>query len=117
MLGEAPPVAVKGLGRLSPQDAVLRLLPKVLADLGLPGDLAELSAQLPQVLAWTTWHEVASVVRHQQSMFHCEDPSVRASVVRLADSVTHAITRHSQRRISRPLAEAVTACRSQAGQA
>ncbi len=68
-------------------------------------------------LAWTTWHEVASVVRDQQLAFRCTDQSVRASVLRLADSVTHAITRHSQRRITKSPAEEARAVAVGSGEA
>ena len=96
LLGAPPPVVVKGLGRLSLEDAVLRGLGAVLAtaeDHGL--DEETLRAGLPGALARITWQEIGEVVRQQQASFRSSDPAVEGTVERLADSVVHAIERHA----------------------
>ncbi len=96
LLGEDPPVTVKGHGRLGLEEAVSLHLPDVLsrAD-GQSLDQSSLMGGIHEVVSWTTWQQLGSVVNEQAALFRSEDPSVVGSVSRLADSVTQAIARHS----------------------
>lgn len=96
ILGEPPPVAVKGRGRLSIADAVSTALPSVLDRTeGHQLTDASLMDQLPEVAAWITWAELDSVVQAQRATFQASDPSVASSIGRLTDAVSEAISRHA----------------------
>lgn len=96
ILGEPPPVAVKGRGRVSIADAVSAPLSSVL-DRTENDQLtaASLIDQLPEVAAWITWAELDSVVQAQRATFQAVDPSVASSIGRLTAAVSEAISRHA----------------------
>ncbi|MFD2078116.1 hypothetical protein SAMN05421678_108297 [Actinopolymorpha cephalotaxi] len=96
ILGSAPPVTVRGHGRMGIEEAVALHLESVVDRMdGSDLDPAMLVDQISDVFAWTTWHDVGRVVADQERRFAADDPSVVASVRRLAASVTQAIERHS----------------------
>lgn len=95
LLGEEPPVRVKGHGRLSIVDAVALALPRVLERCDDPHDSDQLLSRVDEFVAWTTWHQLQMTVRAALDTYACDDPSTLASVCRLAVSVIHAVDRHA----------------------
>ena len=96
LLGVEPPVAVKGRGHFSVEDAIEAFLEPVLHRVGdEPGSVAELMARIPEVCCWITWREVADCVERALQQLVVEDPAVRASVERIARFVTNAISWHA----------------------
>ena len=59
-------------------------------------DESSLRESVPEVLSWITWQELGSVVTRQRGIFCSDNPSVNATVSRLADSLTDSIARHSE---------------------
>ncbi len=98
ILGHPPPVVVERERRKSEesvQDAIARDLPAVLSRMGEQQFTAEaLLASVPDVVAWVTWDQVQNVIRSQSAKFRSDDPSVFASVQRLARAATDAIDWH-----------------------
>lgn len=96
LLGEPPPVTVRGHGRVPIGTAVALAADAVLARVGGTGpDPSTLVDAVADVVAWTTRDRVAEVVSDRRDRFPTRDPSVRASVERLADSVVRAVARHA----------------------
>lgn len=96
VLGSPPPVSVKSNGRLDPLDAVRLYLEEVVARTdGSAGTAEELSAQLPDALAWITWAEIREVVARQAAGFADLPGGVTGTVQRLASAVKTAIDWHS----------------------
>lgn len=96
LLGAAPPVKVKGSGRLTIEQAVERYLEVVLHRAGDTGYVkADLLARIPDVFCWITWDDVAACIASQAGSFRNPDPSVERSVGRLSGHVLDAITWHS----------------------
>ena len=96
ILGSEPPVAVTGHGRMGIEDTISLHLSSVLErteDHDL--DESSLRESVPEVLSWITWQELGSVVAKQQGIFCSDNPSVNATVSRLAGSLTDSIVRHS----------------------
>lgn len=91
VLGQPPPVAVAGAGRLHLDTAVQRSL-DTLTDQRENKDLARLAAD---GLAWTTWTEITEVVHRRAGEHGGESDSVRASLSRLAQSVSDSVQRHA----------------------
>ena len=96
LLGSPPPVAVKGLGRLSLIDAVDAGLPAVLNRMGQdsPPLRSQLLNRLPEVVAWITWDDLCNVLEDRLASFDSPDPSVQACVTRLVQSALSAVARH-----------------------
>lgn len=95
MLGSEPPVKVAKHGRLSIPDAISLYLEPVLNRAeGHSIAIEHAFAKVGEVVCWITWHEIYAIVESQQAALTCGDPSVDASIARLADSVTEAIKRH-----------------------
>jgi hypothetical protein len=91
-----PPVAVSRHGRLDLHDAVARWLEPVLLRCEHEFPAAEeLLRNVTSVIAYTTWPAVAQSIKSGLQAFSCSDPSVEASVRRLANSVLGAINWHS----------------------
>jgi hypothetical protein len=89
VLGSAPPLRVARLGRLSIEQAVEVGLSELdQTDVIAVRELAGAS------VAWITWDEVQSVVHDAQIGIGTLPESVRASVARVASSVTGAIDWH-----------------------
>ena len=96
VLGSPPPVLVKRHGRLAPLDAVRIHLEGVVARTdGSVGTAEELSARLPEALAWITWAEIRDVVSTQVGFFADLPDGVNGTVLRLAAAVSTAIEWHS----------------------
>ena len=96
ILGAEPPVPVKGHGRVPIEDAIATQIGSVLERIGWSEYTTEaLVEMIPNVVAWITWREITSVVEAQLAALGRLEPSIRASITRLADSVTSAISRHS----------------------
>jgi hypothetical protein len=95
ILGTPPPVAVTGHGRLPVHDAIAHHLPTVHTLAHHPSPLDELTARIPDVCAWTTWHDLAHTVLTQHAHTTNTDPSTTAAITRLVTSITHAVARHS----------------------
>jgi hypothetical protein len=99
ILGSAPPVLVRGHGRLDLDDAVAMHLGRVHArttDMALrPHELLE---QLPEVLAWTTWHDIRDVVVRQSAPYADATGGAASTVRRLCEAVSTAIDWHTGER-------------------
>jgi hypothetical protein len=96
ILGSEPPIPVSGHGRMGIAEAISLHLHSVLErteDHDL--DESSLKEGLPEVLSWITWQELGSVVAKQQVSFSSNNPSVNATVSRLAGSLTDSVARHS----------------------
>ncbi|MDQ1250018.1 MAG: hypothetical protein QG597_4395 [Actinomycetota bacterium] len=96
ILGNPPPVRVTGQGRMSITDAISRHLGSVLTRMDdPPHDETTLITGLDDTITWITWHEIATVVDAQRTRWGPADPSLVGTINRLADSVIHAVTRHT----------------------
>jgi hypothetical protein len=96
VLGAPPPVVVAGWPRPVPvTDAVQRHLASVVSRTTRSPGADKLAADVDDVIAWTTWREIDSALTARTETLHVPDPSVAASVRRLAASATDAIARHS----------------------
>jgi hypothetical protein len=96
ILGAPPPVAVQGVGRLSLADAIAGRLASVLSRMPCDGfSEASLLRQLPETVAWTTWHDLRQATVTQHASFCSADPSMAGTVERLVTSINDAIIRHS----------------------
>ncbi|MEO5318750.1 hypothetical protein PV761_09210 [Arthrobacter sp. CC3] len=96
LLGAAPPVLVRGRGRMSLEDAISAELESVLLranneELALEG----LVERIHDVFCWITWTELSAVIGNQAADFSTTDPSVNASVQRLAESLRSSIAWHT----------------------
>lgn len=96
LLGEVPPVPVDRHGRLEIEQAIALHLDAVLDRVGASDlDRDALLERVPDTCAWITWHELAKTVADSEATFSSDNRSVAGTVKRLADSVAHAIERHS----------------------
>lgn len=95
ILGTPPPVAIAGHGRLPIHDAIAHHLPTVHPLIHHPDPLDELTGRIPDVCAWTTWHDLAYTVADQDARTTDTDPSTTATITRLVTSITHAVARHA----------------------
>lgn len=96
LLGVEPPVQIRGRGRMSLEEAIDTELTKVLSqsgDHGLAHDW--LVNKIPEVFCWITWSEFYEVISRQAAAVSTSDPSVDASIQRLAASICAAIDWHS----------------------
>ncbi|MFC9771092.1 MULTISPECIES: hypothetical protein [unclassified Pseudarthrobacter] len=96
LLGAAPPVLVRGRGRMTLEDAISAELESVLLranneQLALEG----LVERIHDVFCWITWTELSAVIGNQAADFSTTDPSVNASVQRLAKSLRSSIAWHA----------------------
>lgn len=96
LLGAVPPVLVRGRGRMSLEDAISAELESVLLranneQLALEG----LVERIHDVFCWITWTELSAVIGNQAADFSTSDPSVNASVRRLAKSLRSSIAWHA----------------------
>jgi hypothetical protein len=96
VLPAPPPIPVRGYGRLSLHDAVTRSLQTVLERTASQfPPMEDLVVRLNSVIAYTTWGRVAESVEASLRDLTTSDPSVRASITRLARTVLEAIRWHS----------------------
>ncbi len=96
VLGQEPPVKVAKHGKLSIEHAISLHLESVLSRAGGYSESAvHALAKVGDVVCWITWQEISAIVDSQFAAFECADPSVRASIARLAESVTSAIAWHA----------------------
>jgi hypothetical protein len=96
LLGSPPPVAVQDLGSLSVTDAVDAGLPAVLSRMREDSSSrSQLLDRLPEVVAWTTWHDLSNVLEERLAGFQSSDPSMQACVTRLVQSALSAVERHA----------------------
>jgi hypothetical protein len=96
LLGAEPPVLVRGRGRMSLEQAISSELESVLfraknEQLALDG----LVERIHDVFCWITWTELSAVIGNQAADFSTTDPSVNASVQRLANSLRSSIAWHA----------------------
>lgn len=89
VLGTPPPIRVARVGTLDIPEAVEHSL----ASFDDQQDLLATGAR--EAVAWITWAELASAVRHAVARLDVPDPSATASVRRMADGVDRAIAWHS----------------------
>lgn len=96
LLGSGPPIRVRGIGRVSLRDAVAAgfesLSPRLSLDLSERGSLLD---RLDDVVAWTTWDQLAATLLEQRSRYPAEDASGSGCVNRLVDSVLASLARHA----------------------
>jgi hypothetical protein len=96
LLGAKPPVLVRGRGRMSLEQAISSELDSVLLranneQLALEG----LVERIRDVFCWITWSELSAVIGSQAAGFSTAEPSVNASVQRLAKSLCSSIAWHA----------------------
>jgi hypothetical protein len=92
----APPVAVRGRGRMEIEEAIAEHLALIPLGDSLQGEEVDLLLEkVPDVVAWITWQEVSAVVQAQLESLTDVEPSLRASIERLAATVTEAVERHA----------------------
>ena len=89
VLGTPPPIRVARVGTLDIPEAVEHSL----AQFDDQQDL--LAAGAREAVAWITWTELSLAVRRATDLLDVADPSVAASVRRMADAVDRAIAWHS----------------------
>jgi hypothetical protein len=96
VLPEAPPVPIRGHGRLSISDAITGWLEPVLerADSELP-PIDELVSRIESTVAFITWTDVSDGLVAGLSDFASADTAVRGSVSRLVQSAREAIEWHT----------------------
>lgn len=94
LLGEAPPLQIKGYGRISIQQAIQIGLNGISEKLGtLPAlDWEQL---ISSSVVWTTWEKIADVVEQQLFIYSGESPSTNATIRRLAKSIITSVAWHS----------------------
>ena len=96
ILGEAPPVRVAKHGRLDVAAAIAKDLGSLVERSGVTLDAQALENLIPETVSWITWAELSDVVvQALQDSDGIGDPSLRATVNRLAQSVVSAIRRHA----------------------
>ena len=96
ILGDPPPVAVAGRGRLPLHDALLADLGDVLARTPeVDWTVQTLAERLPEIVAWTTWDEIATLIRRQAELFRSAPDGLAGTVKRLNAAVTQTIEWHS----------------------
>lgn len=96
ILGELPPVSVRGLGRVSIRGAIAHALPALVArgsidESSIPGLLDSIDS----VVAWTTWSDVASAVAGAAKTYTTGDPSADRTIARLVSDLSNAVSWHT----------------------
>ena len=94
VLGAPPPVMVSGRG---PRDPLEALVVELQAEESDSPDADELLERAPEVLAWTTWPDIAGAVADEVARLEIPDKSVAAAVRRTAQSLVDAVTWHAGR--------------------
>jgi hypothetical protein len=91
ILGTPPPVRVARVGTLDLSEAIAHSLDQF-PD---PRDQEALTLAATEALAWITWDELATTVRHAADSLAIPNHSMAATVQRMADGVNRAIAWHS----------------------
>ncbi|GAA1867256.1 hypothetical protein GCM10009715_13140 [Paeniglutamicibacter psychrophenolicus] len=96
LLGAAPPVLLRGLGRMSIHDAVSRHIDAVLERGCYPaGTREELMHGIDEVFCWIAWADAADVIKREANSYLSDCPSTTASIRRIADASLASIKWHS----------------------
>ncbi|NMR21147.1 hypothetical protein [Cellulomonas fimi] len=98
VLGAPPPVRLAGGGVHNPVDVIARELGQLAPVVLDARNEAALVARVPEVLAWTTWREIADVVMRQVKSIDTSDRSVASAIGRVASSLVRAVDWHSSAR-------------------
>jgi len=95
LLGKEPPVSIQKHGKQDIRSAVLLHLRDVYnSSEKIPWSFAEAAERIDEVICWTTWNSISTSVTQSLSSFDCKDPSLRATVHRLAKSTMDAVEWH-----------------------
>jgi hypothetical protein len=94
ILGTEPPIALRGQGRRSVEDAITHGLGS-LAARGLETSKGKVD------VCWTTWQRIAERTGSCLATFSNADPSVVSAVTRCAHQLTDAVRAHSEGRSGR----------------
>lgn len=96
VLNSEPPVLVRGHGRLELVDAIELYRESVITRAeNHKLEKTMLLERVHEVVCWTTWQTIAEVVREQAYNITIPEPSVKACVQRLANTVVSSVTWHS----------------------
>jgi hypothetical protein len=90
-----PPIPVKGMGRLSINEAVLSQLPAIHAKAVPAPPLDDLAKAVDSACAWITWDEIDATIDAAGRQFSGSDASVVSAVRRGATSIQRAIAWHT----------------------
>lgn len=91
VLGEPPPIALKGHGRVGIEEAITVGLQSIESRVGRPLQTAADSA----AVAYLTWNDISSQVRTAMETYENPDLSTVQAVRRVARTVIDAVERHS----------------------
>jgi len=95
VLPEAPPVPIRGRGRMAIATAIEQCLPAVCARCDCdPLDAEMLRASINDVVAYTTWAAIGQQLEMGTSLLTDVDPSAHASIMRIASSASMALDWH-----------------------
>lgn len=95
VLGSQPPVKVSQLGELAIEEAIDRHLDSVWKRTEpRPYTVESARSKVGEVVCWTTWQEISTIVQDQLAVFPSVDPSLKGTIERLAASVKQAISWH-----------------------
>jgi hypothetical protein len=56
--------------------------------------VSEWQGKIEETVTWITWHEIDEIVRRNFNALNVTNPSVRASMERLVQSIADSIKRH-----------------------
>lgn len=98
VLGSKPPVKVSRHGELAIEQAIDHHLDSVWKRTEhwehCPYTVESARSKVGEVVCWTTWQEISTIVKDQLAVFPSVDPSLKGTIERLANSVKQAISRH-----------------------
>lgn len=95
VLGSPPPVKVRGRGASAIREAIATDLAAVTRLQPDSPDLQQLVDRVDEVVAWTTWNEIAAVVTNALPSVTTGNGSVDAGVHRAARLLLDAVERHA----------------------
>jgi len=91
VLSRPPPVLIQGKRRQSLETAIMAGLREVISQ---PEDMLGWAEKIHETVTWITWSEIDQIVRRNFNAMNITDPSVRASIERLVQSIADSIRRH-----------------------
>lgn len=91
VLSKPPPVLVQGRGPQSLRDAIVAGLREIISQ---PAEIAVWEQKIDETVSWITWSEIVQIVRQNFSAVQIADPSTRASIERLVQSIGDSVRRH-----------------------